>query len=135
MVTGAAKPSPKADSSNKKLNLAMAILLGVLTILLVAVGTFGMYKYWQRRRREQHQARFLKLFEEGVAKPSPKADSSNKKLNLAMAILLGVLTILLVAVGTFGMYKYWQRRRREQHQARFLKLFEEGDDIEDELEF
>ncbi|KAG0450270.1 hypothetical protein HPP92_026988 [Vanilla planifolia] len=47
-IIGAAKPSPKADSPNKKLNLAMAILLGVLTILLVAVGTFGMYKYWQR---------------------------------------------------------------------------------------
>ncbi|XP_019705983.1 uncharacterized protein [Elaeis guineensis] len=37
------------------------------------------------------------------------------------------------AAGTVGAYKYWQKRKREQDQARFLKLFEDGDDIEDEL--
>ncbi|XP_020571668.1 uncharacterized protein LOC110018644 isoform X3 [Phalaenopsis equestris] len=34
----------------------------------------------------------------------------------------------------FGIYKYWQKRKREQNQARFLKLFDEGDDIDNELD-
>ncbi|XP_058209295.1 uncharacterized protein LOC131322129 isoform X2 [Rhododendron vialii] len=38
-----------------------------------------------------------------------------------------------VPLGSAAAYKYWQKRKREQEQARFLKLFEEGDDIEDEL--
>ncbi|KAL1367934.1 uncharacterized protein [Arachis hypogaea] len=36
-------------------------------------------------------------------------------------------------VGVVIAYKFWQKKRREQDQARFLKLFEDGDDIEDEL--
>lgn len=39
----------------------------------------------------------------------------------------------VMVAGIVALYKYWQRRKREQDQARFLKLFEEGDDIEDEL--
>ncbi|THU67950.1 hypothetical protein C4D60_Mb05t30120 [Musa balbisiana] len=35
--------------------------------------------------------------------------------------------------GVAAVYKYWRKRKREQDQARFLKLFEEGDDLEDEL--
>jgi cbb3-type cytochrome oxidase subunit 3 len=36
-------------------------------------------------------------------------------------------------LGVAAAYKYWQKKKREQDQARFLKLFEDGDDIEDEL--
>lgn len=70
----------------------------------------------------------------GSANPNQKSSSVDKKLNLALAILLGVLTSFVTSVATFGMYKYWQKRKREQNQARFLKLFNEGDGIEDELE-
>ncbi|XP_044485300.1 uncharacterized protein LOC123210864 isoform X2 [Mangifera indica] len=31
--------------------------------------------------------------------------------------------------------RFWQKKKREQEQAQFLKLFEDGDDIEDELSF
>lgn len=63
-----------------------------------------------------------------------KNEPSDKKLNLAVAVLIGALTSFMAAAGTFGIYKYWQKRKREQNQARFLKLFDEGDDIDDELD-
>lgn len=36
-------------------------------------------------------------------------------------------------IGLLSGYKYWQKRKREHKQARFLKLFEDADDIEEEL--
>ncbi|PKU67442.1 uncharacterized protein LOC110102413 isoform X1 [Dendrobium catenatum] len=70
----------------------------------------------------------------GYANPNQKSSSVDKNLNLALAILLGVLTSFVTSVATYGMYKYWQKWKREQNQARFLKLFDEGDGLEDELE-
>lgn len=67
----------------------------------------------------------------GSANPNPSVD---KKLNLAMAILVGVLTSLVTSAAIFGLFKYWRKRKREQNHARFLKLFDEGDDFDDELE-
>ncbi|XP_020571667.1 uncharacterized protein LOC110018644 isoform X2 [Phalaenopsis equestris] len=58
----------------------------------------------------------------------------DKKSHLAVAVLLGALTSLMAASAAFGIYKYWQKRKREQNQARFLKLFDEGDDIDNELD-
>ncbi|KAJ3678094.1 hypothetical protein LUZ60_001897 [Juncus effusus] len=48
-----------------------------------------------------------------------------------------VLIVLLVigaslALG-FGLFKYWQRKKREEQHARLLKLFEEDDELEVEL--
>ncbi|WOL16263.1 hypothetical protein Cni_G25050 [Canna indica] len=39
----------------------------------------------------------------------------------------------VMAAGFLVLLKYWQKRKRERQQARFLKQFEEGDDIYDEL--
>lgn len=50
-----------------------------------------------------------------------------------ITVLISVSTSFVVAGGAYVIYRYWQKRKREQDQARFLKLFEEGDDIEDEL--
>jgi cbb3-type cytochrome oxidase subunit 3 len=54
-------------------------------------------------------------------------------MHTGVIILLTVLVSTVVIVAAIGAYKYWQKRKREQDQARFLKLFEEGDDLEDEL--
>lgn len=73
-------------------------------------------------------------------KPNPAASNAisphhNKEKGMNVALVIGIsvmvstVVIIAVAVG----YKYWQRRKRQQDQARFLKLFEDGDDIEDEL--
>jgi|AraCvinosormetaG_1042628.scaffolds.fasta_scaffold04242_1 cbb3-type cytochrome oxidase subunit 3 len=50
-----------------------------------------------------------------------------------IVVLIVVLLLGVVAVGLLVGYKYWRKKKRQQEQARFLKLFEDGDDIEDEL--
>ncbi|PWA64439.1 hypothetical protein CTI12_AA342260 [Artemisia annua] len=44
-----------------------------------------------------------------------------------------VASTVLFIVGLVVAYKYWQKRKRQHEQARFMKLFEDTDDIEDEL--
>ncbi|KAK3151260.1 hypothetical protein QOZ80_3AG0243690 [Eleusine coracana subsp. coracana] len=61
------------------------------------------------------------------------AEVETKKASVAVIIIVSVLASVLVIIGLFLGYKYWQKRKRERDQARFLKLFEEGDDIDDEL--
>lgn len=59
--------------------------------------------------------------------------AKHNKRKLGYIIIICVSASLLVMAGMAVAYKYWQKRKRDQDQARFLKLFEEGDDIEDEL--
>lgn len=54
-------------------------------------------------------------------------------MHLAVVILISALVSTVFVLGLVAAYKYWQKKKREQDQARFLKLFEDGDDIEDEL--
>ncbi|XP_072960548.1 uncharacterized protein [Typha angustifolia] len=63
------------------------------------------------------------------------SDTKNdgKKSNVVLLIIICLLASVLTALGGVAVYRYWQKRKREQDQMRFLKLFEEGDDIEDEL--
>ncbi|XP_071690572.1 uncharacterized protein [Rutidosis leptorrhynchoides] len=44
-----------------------------------------------------------------------------------------VSSTVLFAAGLVTAYKYWQKKKRQKDQARFLKLFEDTDDIEEEL--
>ncbi|CAI9268115.1 unnamed protein product [Lactuca saligna] len=48
-------------------------------------------------------------------------------------IVASIVGSILLMMGVFVAYKYWLKRKRQQEQARFLKLFEEEDDIEDDL--
>ncbi|XP_020583392.1 uncharacterized protein LOC110026686 [Phalaenopsis equestris] len=59
--------------------------------------------------------------------------TKRSKRNVALIVIICALASLIVMAGMVAAYKYWQKRKREQDQARFLKLFDEGDDIEDEL--
>ncbi|XVF55370.1 hypothetical protein PTKIN_Ptkin06aG0031600 [Pterospermum kingtungense] len=54
-------------------------------------------------------------------------------MHVAIVIVVSVLISTVTIIAMVGVYKYCQRKKRQQDQARFLKLFEEGDDIEDEL--
>jgi cbb3-type cytochrome oxidase subunit 3 len=54
-------------------------------------------------------------------------------MHVAVIILICVVISTVSILGVVAAYKYWQKKKREQDQARFLKLFEDGDDIEDEL--
>ncbi|KAL0344588.1 UNVERIFIED_CONTAM: hypothetical protein Sradi_4290100 [Sesamum radiatum] len=56
-----------------------------------------------------------------------------KGMHWIVVTIIAVLVSSVIIAGFVAAYKYWQKRKRQQEQARFLRLFEEGDDIEDEL--
>ncbi|KAK9169139.1 hypothetical protein Syun_001279 [Stephania yunnanensis] len=69
---------------------------------------------------------------------SHNSDSHNREdKKKGASVFVAILTGLLVLVASFfaavAAYKYWQKKKRQREQARFLKLFEDVDDIEDEL--
>lgn len=64
---------------------------------------------------------------------APSSDSGGKGTNVAIYILISAAVTVVVLLGFVGVYKYWQKRKRQKEQARFLKLFEDHDDMEDEL--
>ncbi|ONM62771.1 hypothetical protein ZEAMMB73_Zm00001d000250 [Zea mays] len=70
---------------------------------------------------------------EGHGNPGPSEDLETKKTSIAVIIVVSVLASVLVVTALFGGFRYWQKKKRERDQAWFLKLFEERDDLEDEL--
>ncbi|CAH8313765.1 unnamed protein product [Eruca vesicaria subsp. sativa] len=69
---------------------------------------------------------------------SKKEDGSDKEegrrgMHPAIVLLIVLLVLGVVTVGLAVGYKFWRKKKRQQEQARFLKLFEDGDEIEDEL--
>ncbi|KAJ0503215.1 hypothetical protein HanHA300_Chr11g0421771 [Helianthus annuus] len=57
-------------------------------------------------------------------------------MHWSMIIIIGlgvVSSTVLLITGLLLAYKIWQKRKRQQDQARFMKLFEDTDEIEDEL--
>ncbi|KAL3623016.1 hypothetical protein CASFOL_031832 [Castilleja foliolosa] len=65
----------------------------------------------------------------------PKTDSEPESNELRWAIIAAIIVVVsgVFIAGLVSICKYCQKRKRQQQQARFLKLFEETDDIEDEL--
>jgi heme/copper-type cytochrome/quinol oxidase subunit 2 len=59
-----------------------------------------------------------------------EAQSKGHADQTVLFILLGVGVVGLLS---FFLFKYWQKKKREEQHARLLKLFEEDDDIEVEL--
>jgi cell division protein FtsB len=63
----------------------------------------------------------------------PDKGEQRKKKTQAVVVVVSVLASIFAVIAVVAIYKYWQRRKREQDQLRFLKLFEENDDLEDEI--
>lgn len=61
------------------------------------------------------------------AEAQPKGGHTGKTV---LFVLLGVAAVILLS---FVIFKYWQKKKRQEQHARLLKLFEEDDDIEVEL--
>lgn len=64
---------------------------------------------------------------------SSNPEKSSNPMHWAVVVVIAVILSVVIVVGSVIGYKYWLKRKRQQEQARFLKLFEEDDDIEDEL--
>ncbi|KAL6545702.1 hypothetical protein OROGR_009576 [Orobanche gracilis] len=48
-------------------------------------------------------------------------------------IALTCLALVLVSLLSFFLFRFWQKKKREEQYARLLKLFEEDDELEVEL--
>lgn len=64
---------------------------------------------------------------------SSSQDGKKQQIQWILVGLISGLALIVTFVGAIIAYKYWQRRKKQQEQARFLRLFEDNDDIEDEL--
>ncbi|KAI3447642.1 hypothetical protein Pfo_004307 [Paulownia fortunei] len=64
---------------------------------------------------------------------SSKAKNDSNGMHWTIIVVITALVSAVFIAGLVTAYKYWQKRKRQHQQARFLKLFEEADDIEDEL--
>ncbi|XP_027934974.1 uncharacterized protein LOC114190334 [Vigna unguiculata] len=60
-------------------------------------------------------------------------DDDGKGMHIVVVVLLSVLVSIILILGVVGAYKLWEKKIREQDQARLLKLFEDDDEIGDEL--
>ncbi|KAB1994629.1 hypothetical protein ES319_D13G111500v1 [Gossypium barbadense] len=60
-------------------------------------------------------------------------DDDGKGLRIFIVLVITAVVSTVTIIGLVMANKHWQKKKRQQDQARFLKLFEEGDDIEDEL--
>ncbi|KAK6152431.1 hypothetical protein DH2020_015066 [Rehmannia glutinosa] len=69
----------------------------------------------------------------GASDHSAVVKIDSNEMHWAIIMLISVLASVVFIAGLVSAYKWWQKRKRQQQQARFLKLFEEADDIEDEL--
>ncbi|KAK8546332.1 hypothetical protein V6N13_067557 [Hibiscus sabdariffa] len=65
--------------------------------------------------------------------PNDDDDDDGKGMHIFMIVLITLLVLTVTITALVVAHKRWQKKKRQQEQARFLKLFEEGDDIEDEL--
>lgn len=64
--------------------------------------------------------------------PSSSKGKTGKTGQTVLFVLLGIGGA--TAIGFF-LFKYWQKKKREEQHARLLKLFEEDDELEVELGF
>lgn len=64
---------------------------------------------------------------------SSSKDEGDNGSTVAIAVVAGVLCATLVVVGGVFMFKHSKRMKLQRDQARFMKLFEESDEPEDEL--
>ncbi|KNA16564.1 hypothetical protein SOVF_087550 [Spinacia oleracea] len=69
----------------------------------------------------------------GADNAVPRSDTKGNRISVAIVVLISAAVTTVVIVVFIGGYKYWQKKKRRHEQARFMKLFEEHDDIEDEL--
>ncbi|KAK4741065.1 hypothetical protein SAY87_024653 [Trapa incisa] len=75
----------------------------------------------------------------GDDQPSSSKNATNatahKSTNISTGLEVLIVLLGLAAVIAFSvfLFKLWQKKKRQEQQARFLKLFEDDDELEVEL--
>lgn len=72
---------------------------------------------------------------DGSDQPSSTKDtSSHKHVHIILVVIICTLVSVAVIAAFVVAYRYWQKWKREKDQARFLKIFDENDEAEDEIQ-
>lgn len=64
---------------------------------------------------------------------SPSSADSNKRGKSKLVIVIWCISFVAILAMAVFLYKLWQKKKKEEQAARFLRLFEEDDDLEVEL--
>ncbi|KAJ9159025.1 hypothetical protein P3X46_024557 [Hevea brasiliensis] len=67
------------------------------------------------------------------SKNGTKANAHTSGSNTGRKIVIILLVFVAVGLFSFFLFKFWQKKKREEQYARLLKLFEEDDELEVEL--
>lgn len=71
---------------------------------------------------------------EAVADSEPASESREKKeSHHGLTVVIVLFSLLSLGGFAFVAYTQWRRKQRETQQARFIKLFEDDDFLDDEL--
>nr|XP_016475014.1 PREDICTED: uncharacterized protein LOC107796728 [Nicotiana tabacum]XP_033515030.1 uncharacterized protein LOC117279587 [Nicotiana tomentosiformis] len=73
------------------------------------------------------------LADTSVASTENKVKSHSSRISTGVRVAIVLLGILAAVGFCYVLFKIWQKKKREEQQARLLKLFEEDDDLEVEL--
>lgn len=79
-----------------------------------------------------YDQKHISMFVGSHSSPS-ESGATGHRISVQLVIIISALVSAVVIAAVVVGYMFWLRRKRQQDQARFLRLFEEGDDIEDEL--
>ncbi|KAK4254462.1 hypothetical protein QN277_009844 [Acacia crassicarpa] len=69
----------------------------------------------------------------GFSDDSSGASDAVKPKGKISTVAIIVIVLVVVSLFIFGLFKLWQKKKREEQYARLLKLFEEDDELEVEL--
>lgn len=71
---------------------------------------------------------------EGAAS-EPASEPAGKEKSHGHGLTVAIVVFVLLSLGGFAFvaYSLWRRKQREMQQARFIKLFEDDDFLDDEL--
>lgn len=69
-----------------------------------------------------------------MLKDATKAEThATSSISTGSTVLIVFLVLVVFLLISLFLFKFWQKKKREEQYARLLKLFEEDDEIELEL--
>ncbi|OMO92294.1 hypothetical protein COLO4_17708 [Corchorus olitorius] len=73
------------------------------------------------------------ISDDSTSSKNSSKTKSNASSNTGTKVVLILLGLAALGLISFLLFKFWQKKKRDEQYARLLKLFEEDDELEVEL--